>query len=211
MKLFALPPETEARLAVYAELLRKWQSTINLVAASTLPQLWLRHFADSLQVQAAVPEARVWADLGSGAGFPGLVTAIRLATEPGAAVHLIEADRRKCAFLREVSRETQAPAFVHCGRIEDILPQLPAPIEALSARALAPLPVLLTYAQNLLESGAVGVFLKGEHLADELTASRQLSTFAQYDVASIRSVTSPSARLLIVKLKAATAQPCPKP
>ncbi|MGB8278771.1 MAG: 16S rRNA (guanine(527)-N(7))-methyltransferase RsmG [Methylovirgula sp.] len=203
LKLFPLPPETEARLAVYAELLRKWQKVINLVAPSTLPQLWTRHFADSLQVQAAAPAARIWADLGSGGGFPGLVTAIRVADVAGAKVHLIEADQRKCAFLREVSRETQAPAEVHQGRIEDILPQLGAPIDAVSARALAPLPILLSYAADLIEKGAVGLFLKGEHLADELTVSKSLTSFGNYDFSAIRSATSPSARLLIVKPKAA--------
>lgn len=202
LKIFPLPPETEARFAIYAELLRKWQKVINLVAASTLPQLWTRHFADSLQVQAAAPNALHWADLGSGGGFPGLVTAIRLADVPGAKIHLIEADQRKCAFLREVSRETQAPAIVHQGRIEDILPELPPPIEAVSARALAPLPILLGYTGDLLEKGAVGLFLKGEHLADELTDSATLSTFANYEFSPIRSATSLSARLLIVKLRA---------
>ncbi len=121
LALFPLPPETQQRLAIYAELLRKWQKTINLVAASTLPHIWTRHFADSLQVQAAAPEALIWVDLGSGAGFPGLVTAIRLADKPGAKVHLIDSDQRKCAFLREVSRETAAPAIVHDGRIESVV------------------------------------------------------------------------------------------
>ena len=202
LKLFPLSSETEARLAIYAELLHKWQKVINLVAASTLPQLWTRHFADSLQVQAAMPAARIWADLGSGGGFPGLVTAIRLADVPDAKVHLIESDQRKCAFLREVSRETSAPTIVHQGRIEDILPELAAPIEAVSARALAPVPILLGYAENLLDKGAVGLFLKGEHLADELTDSAIVGTFARYDFSEIRSVTSLSARLLIVKAKA---------
>ncbi|QXX75481.1 16S rRNA (guanine(527)-N(7))-methyltransferase RsmG [Methylovirgula sp. HY1] len=202
LNLFPLPPETEARLVIYADLLHKWQKTINLVAASTLPQLWTRHFADSLQVQAAMPAARIWADLGAGAGFPGLVTAIRLADVPGVEVHLIESDQRKCAFLREVSRETLAPAIVHQGRIEDILPELAAPIEAVSARALAPVPILLGYAENLLDKGAVGLFLKGEHLADELTDSAALGTFARYEFSSIPSVTSVSARLLVVKARA---------
>ncbi len=81
-RLFPLPQEIVRRLDIYAELLRKWQKTINLVANSTLPHLWTRHIANSLQVQAAVPEAKLWADLGSGGGFPGLVTAIRLAETP---------------------------------------------------------------------------------------------------------------------------------
>lgn len=202
LRLFPLPEAIEARLAIYAELLAKWQKTINLVAPSTLSQIWMRHFADSLQVQAALPQARLWADLGSGAGFPGLVTAIRLAETPGAKVHLIESDQRKCAFLREVSRETQAPAEVHQGRIERIVPGL-GRVDAVSARGLAPLPVLLDYARPLLEKGGIGVFLKGERLADELTACQALDYFAAYDVTAIRSVTADTGRLLLIKLKQA--------
>jgi 16S rRNA (guanine527-N7)-methyltransferase len=198
--LFPLSAEVEARLVIYADLLRKWQKTINLVAPSTVPQLWMRHFADSLQVQAAAPGARRWADLGSGAGFPGLVTAICLADLPGAEVHLIESDQRKCAFLQNVSRETSAPAIVHHGRIETIVPTLTA-IEAVSARALAPLPQLLDYAKPLLEKGALGLFLKGERVADELTEAEALGTLDAYDFSVSRSATSPSAGLVMVKAK----------
>ncbi|REF89543.1 16S rRNA (guanine527-N7)-methyltransferase [Methylovirgula ligni] len=192
---FPLPPEIVHRLDIYAELLRKWQKTINLVAASTLPHLWTRHIADSLQVQAAVPQARLWADLGSGGGFPGLVTAIRLAETPGARMHLIESDQRKCAFLREVSRETSAPAVIHNARIEKVIDHLGDPIEAVSARALAPLRVLLTYAENLLARGAVGVFLKGQDADRELKA---LSTTGRYRIMEKSSVTASVSRLLLV-------------
>ncbi len=202
LRLFPLAPEAEARFDIYAGLLLRWQKTINLVAPSTLPWLWTRHFADSLQVQAAARDALIWADLGSGGGFPGLVTAIVLAGRPGAMVHLIESDQRKCAFLREVSRETQAAAQIHNGRIEDVLPTLGnEPIEAISARALAPLPLLLGYSAPLLEKGAVGLFLKGEHYADELTAPQAPGSFAGYDVAASPSATSGAARLLMVKQK----------
>lgn len=200
LALYPLPAAIAARFDVYAALLVKWQATINLVAASTLPQLWTRHVADSLQVQAALPDARLWADLGSGAGFPGLVTAIRLAETPGAKVHLIESNQRKCAFLREVSRETQAPAEVHCGRIEIILPQL-GRLDAVSARALAPLPQLLTYADSALQTGATGVFLKGEHLEDELTASAAADYFGAYAITPIRSQTAARSQLLVVRRK----------
>lgn len=200
LALFPLPPQIEQRLAIYAELLKKWQKTINLVAASTLPQIWTRHFADSLQVQAAAPDARLWVDLGSGAGFPGLVTAIRLADDPRAKVHLIEADQRKCAFLREVSRETGAPTVVHAGRIEQVVEKIEDPIEAVSARALAPLPDLVAYAAKFLKKGAVGLFLKGQEGARELTDSPLLST---YDVSTRESVTSPSGRLVVILDKAA--------
>ncbi|MGA9138254.1 MAG: 16S rRNA (guanine(527)-N(7))-methyltransferase RsmG [Methylovirgula sp.] len=195
LALFPLPPETERRLAIYADLLAKWQKTINLVAASTLPHLWMRHFADSLQVQAAAPAAGCWVDLGSGAGFPGLVTAIRLAEEPGATVHLIESDQRKCAFLREVSRETGAPTVIHSGRIETVVAEIDASVEAVSARALAPLPDLLRYAERFLDQGAIGVFLKGQDVARELT---DLDTSSRYHLILRESVTSRSGRLVIV-------------
>jgi 16S rRNA (guanine527-N7)-methyltransferase len=195
LALFPLLPETERRLQIYADLLIKWQKTINLVATSTLPNLWMRHFADSLQVQAAMPAARLWADLGSGAGFPGLVTAISLADKPGGKVHLIESDRRKCAFLSEVSRETGAPTVVHAGRIETVVGEIEDPIEAVSARALAPLPDLLRYAATFIDRGASGVFLKGQDPARELTDSGLAD---RYQISMRESVTSPSSRLVIV-------------
>jgi 16S rRNA (guanine527-N7)-methyltransferase len=187
---------TLERLRIYEALLRKWQRTINLVGPATLDSIWIRHFADSLQVSDAAPDARCWLDLGSGAGFPGLVTAIRYADDPRASVHLIESDQRKCAFLRGVSRETGAAAIIHCGRIETILPELDAPIEAISARALAPLPVLLDYAGKLIEKGATGVFSKGEQAEAELTDSRLTDRFS---ITSLSSRTSPSAHILVVR------------
>jgi 16S rRNA (guanine527-N7)-methyltransferase len=194
--LAGLPDETLRRLKIYEGLLRKWRRAINLVGASTLDELWVRHFADSLQVAEAVPPARRWLDLGSGAGFPGLVTAIRLAGERDAAVHLVEANQRKCAFLREAARETGAPAIVHCGRIEDILPALDGPFDAVSARALAPLETLIAYAEKFLDEGAVGVFSKGKGFAAELT---QKLTEGKYLIADIESKTDPAARLLLVR------------
>jgi 16S rRNA (guanine527-N7)-methyltransferase len=195
--LFAeISKETLERLRIYEDLLRKWQRTINLVGPATIDSVWIRHFADSIQVSDAVREARRWLDLGSGAGFPGLVTAIRYADDPRAAVHLIESDQRKCAFLGGVSRETGARAIIHCGRIEAILPKLDAPIEAISARALAPLPVLLDYAGKLIENGATGVFSKGEQAEAELTDSRLTDRFS---ITSLASRTSPLARILVVR------------
>jgi len=194
--LATIPLDTRRRLEIYHALLRKWQRVLNLVGVASLDDAWLRHFADSWQVADAVPEARLWADLGSGAGFPGLVTAIRHADIFGARMHLIEADQRKCAFLREVSRETGVAATIHRGRIEDILPTLSEPIEAVSARALAPLPVLLRYADPLIARGAVAVFSKGKHFQDELTASL---TAGKYLISTIESRTEARARLVIVR------------
>jgi 16S rRNA (guanine527-N7)-methyltransferase len=194
-----LPEETLRRLETYANLLKKWQSVLNLVGKSSLDDLWVRHVADSLQVPKVVPEARRWLDLGSGAGFPGLVTAIKYAGEPDALVHLVEADRRKCAFLQNVIRETSAPAIVHCGRLEKILPAFDEPIDAVSARALAPLQELLTYAEKFLGQGAVGVFSKGKHFEAELTDSL---TAGKYLITTMASQTCPSARLVLVRRRA---------
>jgi 16S rRNA (guanine527-N7)-methyltransferase len=193
-----LPEEILRRLDIYATLLEKWQRVLNLVGKSSLDDLWVRHFADSLQVSQAVPEARRWLDLGSGAGFPGLVTAIKYADEPGALVHLVEADQRKCAFLQDVIRETLAPAIVHCGRLEKILPALDEQIEAVSARALAPLEALLRHAEKYIDKGAVGVFSKGKLFETELTDSAA----GKYLITTIVSQTCPTARLMLVRRRA---------
>jgi 16S rRNA (guanine527-N7)-methyltransferase len=185
----------EQELSLYAALLRRWQAKINLVASNTLDRLWMRHFADSAQIQAVAPDALRWADLGSGAGFPGLVIALLMKSRPGGWVHLIESDQRKAAFLRAVSRETGAPATVHAERIEKALPELAGQIDAVSARALAPLDSLLDWAREPLEKGAMGVFLKGEDWRDELTAARAPGNFS---VETIPSRTHPRARLIVV-------------
>ena len=167
--LATLPDAVGRRLMIYADLLERWQPTINLVAPSTLPELWSRHIGDSLQVQAALPDARRWVDLGSGGGFPGLVTAILLADVAGADVHLVESDKRKAAFLGAVSRETGVPVTVHAERIETFVPRHDQPVDAFSARALAPLARLVNHGERFLRAGAVGVFPKGRTAAGELT------------------------------------------
>ncbi len=201
-----LPEATRRRLDLYATLLVRWQATINLVSPATLPELWTRHIGDCLQVAAALPQARLWADLGSGGGFPGLVTAIVLADEPGARVHLVESDKRKAAFLREVGRETGAPVVIHAARIESVVPALTEPIEAVSARALAPLPQLLMLAAPLLAAGATGVFPRGETVEAELTASEGARRFR---FESVPSRTRSGASLLIVRAAAPETAACP--
>ena len=111
--------ETEARLDRFVELLLQWQAKTNLVAPSTLPHLWTRHIADSLQLLTLAPSAKVWVDLGSGGGFPGVVLACALADTSGAVVHLVERNARKAAFLREALRVAGARGVVHGKRIED--------------------------------------------------------------------------------------------
>ena len=187
--------ETEARLGVYVDLLRKWQRVKNLVAPSTLGEVWMRHVADSAQLIGLAPAARTWVDLGSGAGFPGLVIAIELAGRPHSTVHLIESDQGKCAFLREVIRATQAPAIVHAGRIEAVVPALSA-VDAVTARALAPLPRLLKYAEILLMRGAVGVFPKGRTVDAELT---EPSAKRKFRLDLIPSRTDPHGRIVMVR------------
>jgi len=162
--------ETLDRLTLYAELLSRWQARINLIGPATKDDLWKRHFLDSYQLRSLAADAQAWVDLGSGAGFPGLVIAMGLSA--AARVHLVESNGKKCAFLREVIRVTGAPAIVHQGRIEDIVPELRIEtIEIVTARALAPLPRLLDWAAPMLTTGARGLFLKGEGVATELTES----------------------------------------
>jgi len=161
--------ETAARLDRLVELLLKWQRTTQLVAASTVPTLWTRHIADSLQLIDLAPRARIWADLGSGAGFPGLVIACALADQPGALVHLIESNSRKAAFLREAVAATEAPARVHPVRMEKFVESGEGAIEVVTARAVSPLDLLLGECFPLLRAGAVGLFPKGQDVGAELT------------------------------------------
>ncbi|MGC1350668.1 MAG: 16S rRNA (guanine(527)-N(7))-methyltransferase RsmG [Xanthobacteraceae bacterium] len=161
--------ETLARLDRFVELLIAWQAHTNLIARSTVPTLWTRHIADSLQLVGLAPGASAWADLGSGGGFPGLVIACALAETEGAQVHLVESIGKKATFLREAVRLTGAPATVHAQRIEDFVDKAPESLDVVAARALAPLPELLTMAYPLLKTGALGLFPKGQDVAVELT------------------------------------------
>ena len=165
---FGVSRETLARLEAYEALLRRWQKTINLVAPSTLGAIWQRHFADSAQLAALAPGAVHWLDIGSGAGFPGLVLAI---LNDGRRRHtLIESDSRKAAFLREAARETGTAVDILCTRIEN--PETRAKVGAVdcvTARALAPLPKLLELVEPFLAAPAsVGIFLKGREVAGEI-------------------------------------------
>ena len=184
LRLMSVSRETAERLAVYVDLLTRWQSIKNLVGPSTLPEVWTRHVADSHQLVPLASQARTWADMGSGAGFPGLVVAIAIRDRPGAQVHLIESNNRKAAFLREVARETGAPVLVHPRRIEDVMPDFGA-IDVLTARALAPLPQLLLWGKQLIDAGTLGLFLKGEEIAAESATVAEDSAYAIDFVASV--------------------------
>ncbi|HIJ38594.1 MAG TPA: 16S rRNA (guanine(527)-N(7))-methyltransferase RsmG [Rhodospirillaceae bacterium] len=161
--LTAVSRETRERLERYAALLEKWQRRINLISSTTLPDLWRRHFLDSAQLLPWLGLGPVL-DMGSGAGFPGLVLAIlRGAAAP---VHLVESDARKCAFLAEVARVTQADVIIHNCRME-ALP--PFSVETITARALAPLSQLLNWSEKFLSPSTQCLFLKGRNGEDELT------------------------------------------
>lgn len=168
LKLTPVSRETVERLDAFVELFLRWQRAVQLVANSTLPQLWTRHIADSLQLLDLAPHAKIWADLGSGGGFPGLAVAIALKEKPGAKVHLIESDQRKAAFLREAVRVLDLPAMIHVKRIEEVAEPIPD-LEVVTARALAPMPELLEIAHPFLKDGAKGLFMKGANVDNELT------------------------------------------
>jgi len=157
--------ETTDRLARHLDLLRRWQKRINLVGAATLADPWRRHMLDSAQLAPLIPAGARLADLGSGAGFPGLVLAILR----GGPVHLIESDARKAAFLHEAVRATGAPAEVHNARAENL--ELRANV--VTARACAPLDRLLGLALPLLAPGGICLFLKGARVEEELAVARR--------------------------------------
>ena len=173
---FRVPRETIHRLQRYADLLAHWQRSTNLVAPSTVPALWSRHFADSAQLAKLAPDARLWLDLGSGAGFPGLVVALLNAGKAEFRMHLVEANRKKCAFLAEVVRETGAPVEVHNARIEALAESVDRP-DVVSARAVAPLPQLLELVAPFFGAQTRGLFLKGREAEAEIGAARDGWTF----------------------------------
>lgn len=190
---FHVSRETAERLNAYIALLRTWQRTTNLVAPSTLAAVWQRHVADSLQLLALAPQARVWVDLGSGGGFPGM--AIACALNPPAIVHLVESNGKKAAFLREAVRVTGAPAKVHAQRIEEFAQQFQADADVVTARALAPLPQLLGYVAPLLKTG-IALLLKGQDVGDELTQAAKYWKM-NYDLKP--SQTDPEGRIVVVR------------
>lgn len=164
--------ETYENLQTYERLLLKWQERLNLVASSTVSSLWERHILDSLQLLKYIPkDTETLCDLGTGAGFPGLVLAIASDLE----VTLIESDRKKCAFLQTVSRETKRPVLLLNERIENVVP--PHPYDIITARALAPLEHLLLWAEPLSRPKSLFLFLKGKTLDEEIEAVRLKDTY----------------------------------
>ncbi len=164
-----LGAEAERDLTRYRELLGEWGGRMNLVGPSALREFWPRHAFDGAQLLRLAPEAVRWADLGAGAGLPGLVLAIALKGRPGAEVLLVESLGKRCRFLQAVVDELALPARVLAGRAEA---QTPPPVQAVTARAVAPLETLLEFARPFLRGRAVGLFLKGRGAAAEVEAAR---------------------------------------
>ncbi len=179
--------ETSERLAIFVDLLLRWNRTINLIARGDEATIWTRHIADSLDLRALIPpNTDRAADFGSGGGFPGLILAIAT----GIPFHLVESDQRKAAFLREVARETTAPATIHATRIESFVAP---PLPLITARALAPLDKLLAWSAPHLTPDGICIFPKGRTAADELTqAARQWHMAVQQRT----SRTDPAATIL---------------
>lgn len=156
-----------ADLEAFRAALADWNTRMNLVGPSALAEFWLRHAYDSAQLLKLEPEALRWADLGAGAGFPGLVLAIFLKGRPGATVHLVESMAKRCRFLEEIVASLALPAMVHHARAED----LDISVDVVAARACAPLSRLFRYAQPYLRRGAIGLFMKGQDVVAELEAA----------------------------------------
>jgi 16S rRNA (guanine527-N7)-methyltransferase len=222
LETFAVSRETTERLDRFVALLRDWRRTTNLIAPSTVSSLWSRHIGDSLQLLDLAPQPPTppqspqpdgskpwtWIDLGSGGGFPGLVIACALAETEGAggeglsggaggtAVHLIESNARKAAFLRQAVRETGAPAIVHTERIEKVGPLLRPAADVITARALAPLDRLCHLVAPILKKGAQALLMKGQDIEVELTTATK---YWNIDFDIVPSRTSPNGRIMIVR------------
>lgn len=189
---FGASRETAARLQHHLELLAKWNPAINLVAPSTVAHAWRRHFADSAQLWSlAPPGAASWLDLGAGAGFPGLViAAIAAERAPDLRVALVESDHRKAAFLDTVARETGLAVAIHTVRVDTL--DLP-PADVVSARALAPLHILIEYTAKLRRPDGSGLFPKGRAVHKEIADAERRRAFQHRLHASC---TDPAARVV---------------
>lgn len=202
---FADSRETLDRLEVYADRLRTWQRAVNLVAPATLDAVWHRHFADSAQLLDLAPPALLrWLDLGSGAGFPGLVVAIRLAGRPGPEgrrVTLVESDQRKAAFMAEVVRATGISASISVDilvrRIEDVATRATVgTADVVSARALAPLDRLLPLVAPFLSAHSLGLLPKGRGVESEIAAA---SRTWRFDAGLAPSRTDAEGRIVVIR------------
>ncbi|MBC7769332.1 MAG: 16S rRNA (guanine(527)-N(7))-methyltransferase RsmG [Phycisphaerales bacterium] len=192
-----VPRETIARLEIHKRLLAEWSERMNLVGPKELDLFWSRHALDSAQLLQLAPEAKSWADLGSGAGFPGLIVAAFLADQPDTVVHLVESTGKKAAFLRAVSDEAGLPVKVFNQRIEDFGAG-EGRYDVVTARALAPLNRLIPYAKPILDRGAQGLFHKGADIDAELAAATNVLNGGaiRYRADVLESLSDPRGRIV---------------
>ncbi|MCA0356735.1 MAG: 16S rRNA (guanine(527)-N(7))-methyltransferase RsmG [Proteobacteria bacterium] len=191
----ALIGATDAQIADltrFQTLLAEWNEVMNLVGPLTIATYWTRHALDSAQLIPLAPEAITWADLGAGAGLPGVVLAILLKGRAGAKVHLVESMTKRCRFLEVVAKDLDLPVQIHNARAED----LKLKVDIVTARACAPMAKLLGFAEPYLRSGAVGLFLKGQDVDAELAEARKAWTF---DADLRTSQSDPRGRIVQVK------------
>ncbi len=196
---FTVPRETMARLEAHHRLLGEWSERMNLVGPKEIELFWSRHALDSAQLIKFASQAKRWVDLGSGAGFPGLVIAAFLADQPDTAVHLVESTGKKAAFLRAVAEEAGLPVTVFNERIEDFGAGA-GPYDVVTARALAPLNRLIPYAKPILDRGAQGLFHKGADLDAELAAAKHVldggASGVSYRADVLESLSDPRGRIV---------------
>lgn len=187
--------ETAARLDRFVDLLLDWQRRVNLIAPSTERTLWTRHVADSLQLLALAPAARIWVDLGSGGGFPGLPIACALKEIPGARIYLVETNARKASFLRAAVHLLDVPAIIRGERAKNFIAGVPQAPDVVTARALAPLCNLLALVYPLVVKGSVGLFPKGQGVEAELT---EAAKYWNIEGSLVPSRTDQKARIVVV-------------
>jgi len=187
--------ETLDRLDRFVVRFLETQRHTNLVGPSTVPELWTRHIADSLQLLDLASAARVWLDLGSGGGFPGLVLACALADREGGMVHLVESTAKKAAFLRDVASELALPARVHHLRIEDLAPDVVPDVDVITARALAPLKTLLGYVMPFMKIGIKCLLPKGQDVEAELS---EATKYWRVNHKLVNSRTNLAGRIMVV-------------
>jgi 16S rRNA (guanine527-N7)-methyltransferase len=181
-----------ADLVRFQALLAEWNAVMNLVGPATIATYWNRHAWDSAQLLQLAPEAKTWADLGAGAGLPGVVLAILLKDTPGAKVHLVESMAKRCKFLRVAVDALDLPAEIHNARAEE----LDLKVDVVTARACAPMVRLLGYAQPYLKRGATAWFLKGQDVASELA---EAATYWKFESTLRSSLSDPRGQIVQVK------------
>ena len=195
LSLVSVSRETQERLEAFVALLFEWQEKFNLVSKQRLPLVWTRHVADSLQLLDLVSDAKVWADMGSGAGFPGIPIACALADKPGVQIHLIESVGKKANFLREAVRVTGIPAVVHQMRAENFGDSFGDKLDVVTARALSPLKTLCDQSFYWIAKGAVGIFPKGQDVDAELTEAAKYWTI---EAKKVPSKTSEQGSIVVI-------------